>query len=141
MASAARTLGGIVVGVGAALAAAASCTIFNGLRATTTPATDAAPEAEGTGDDAVAACDSAAPPPPPAQSSPGNESVSFVAAMRTLTGIEPGDAGLVLGFDLDGVCTCPGPPSCRSLASPPAQNCDEPGGRDLQGKRAPHDLR
>jgi hypothetical protein len=142
MGSLARALGGIGAGVLAAAAATATaCTIFNGLTPTTTA--DAAVEAsadaarDATLDVAPQVdadnCNHATPAAPPAQSSPGNGAVTFVAALRTITGIEPGDAGVVLGFDLDGVCTCPGPPSCRSQATPPAQNCDQPGGRDLQG--------
>jgi hypothetical protein len=137
MGSHARALGGIGAGVVAtAIVAATACTIFNGLTPTAaTTSTDAAADASldtATGVDADG-CNHAVPAAPPAQSSPGGAAVTFVAALRTITGIEPGDAGVVLGFDLDGVCTCPGPPSCRSQAIPPAQNCDQPGGRDLQG--------
>ena len=106
------------------------------------PAGDAAPDASASdaGRDADAdigavsdaeTCNHALPPPPPVQGAPG--AIAFVSAMRTLTGIVPGDAGTVLGFDLDGVCTCPGPPSCSSPGSPPQPNCDGPGGRDLEG--------
>ena len=98
-------------------------------------ATDATLHDSSTGDAAVdAPCNHVVPPPPPAQGSPGPDTVSFVSAFRLLTGIEPGDAGGTLGFDLDGVCTCPGPPSCISAVTPPSMNCDEPGGRDLQGE-------
>jgi hypothetical protein len=99
---------------------------------TTVPA-DAGHEAAPLADADAAGCNPALPPPPPPQGAPGSGSISFVSALRTLSGITPGDAGVLLGFDLDGVCTCPGPPSCRSPESPPQPNCDGPGGRDLQG--------
>jgi hypothetical protein len=137
MGSHARALRGIGAGVlAAAIGAAASCTIFNGLTPTATmdAAVDASLDTAAPDVDVDAdPCNHALPASPPAQSSPGTGPVTFVAALRTITGIEPGDAGVILGFDLDGVCTCPGPPSCRSQATPPAQNCDQPGGRDLQG--------
>jgi hypothetical protein len=42
------------------------------------------------------------------------------------------DAGQGVGFDLDGLCTCPDPESCRGSA----QHCDGPGGRDNKGNAA-----
>jgi hypothetical protein len=37
--------------------------------------------------------------------------------------------GAAIGFDLDGICTCPGPDSCNSFADSGTQ-CDEEGGID-----------
>jgi hypothetical protein len=50
-------------------------------------------------------------------------------AVQNLMFAQP-DAGPLLGYDLDGVCTCPGPPSCVS-----GPHCDLPGGRDTSGNQ------
>ena len=66
------------------------------------------------------------PPPPPAQATGADLPIVFVSAVQ---GLGVTDAGAPLGLDLDGVCTCPDPPSCVS----PSKSCDAPGGRDLAG--------
>ncbi len=64
--------------------------------------------------------------------SPSSFNVDILAAMESVTYSAASDAGAPLGFDLDGVCVCPGPPSCKSI--PPVQtHCDLPGGRDISG--------
>jgi hypothetical protein len=84
-------------------------------------------------------CVHALPPPPPSTTT-GQGVLSFVVALRTLTGFTALDASALpaLGFDLDGVCTCepasdPGPGSCVPPTTPAPVDCDQPGGRDLQG--------
>jgi len=96
--------------------------------------TDGGPPNDATAGPDADACAHVTVPPPPTQDSPGTQSITFVAALRTVTGIEPGQSvGPGIGFDLDGVCTCPAPPSCRSPVMPANPNCDMTGGRDLQG--------
>jgi hypothetical protein len=56
-------------------------------------------------------------------------SINFTAAIKEILIRPETDAGVPLGFDLDGVCTCPGPPSCVSSQ----KQCDGPGGRDGTG--------
>lgn len=73
----------------------------------------------------------AAPPPPPAASIQGGTDISIIAAVRSVYyAADSGGGGLApLGFDLDCVDTCPGPPSCKSAQ----KNCDAVDGRDLAG--------
>ena len=69
-------------------------------------------------------------PPPPSQTMATGGTLSSYAAVQTLAFVEP-DAGPLLGYDLDGVCTCPGPASCVSAT----QHCDLAGGRDTSGNQ------
>jgi hypothetical protein len=69
-------------------------------------------------------------PPLPAPMSPTGGSITTYAAVQAFAFLEP-DAGPLLGYDLDGVCTCPGPPSCVSGT----QHCDLLGGRDTSGNQ------
>src|SRR5579863_4008350 len=60
--------------------------------------------------------------------------VQLVAAMRSINIGVTFDAGPdgslpPFGWDLDGVCTCPGPPSCAQRPGTP-KNCDDNVGRD-----------
>jgi hypothetical protein len=56
--------------------------------------------------------------------------VSVVAAFNTIDlGIGADGSVALYGYDLDGVCTCPGSPSCTQQISPP-QSCDDTAGRD-----------
>jgi hypothetical protein len=83
-------------------------------------------------------CQHAGPPPRPALDAGAGASgnIEVVAAFDSIDiGLET-EAGAPrppVGFDLDGVCTCPGPPSCRAQAgTDPTQACDPPdnSGRD-----------
>lgn len=94
------------------------------------PANDArpAPDAPRPAD----TCAHAQPPPRPAvaKQDAAQQEVSIVAAFNTIDLGVAADGGItVYGYDLDGVCTCPGPPSCAPQTSPP-QNCDYAAGRD-----------
>jgi hypothetical protein len=69
---------------------------------------------------------------------PGNEdndgggSLQVTAAFTTIDiGLGSGpDAGIPpFGYDLDGVCTCPGPPSCAQMKGA-YESCDDDAGRD-----------
>ncbi len=46
-----------------------------------------------------------------------------------------GDAGApnAFGFDLDGICTCPGPESCKPVSDAGPKHCDQEGGVDNSG--------
>ncbi len=54
------------------------------------------------------------------------EAIEFFTAVRTVF-YKDTDGGPQLGYNLDCVDTCPGPPSCRSTM----MNCDQPGGLDM----------
>lgn len=83
-------------------------------------------------------CDHVRPPRDPANEDPGDELPDFVLALRTLSLVPSGDAGLP-GFDLDGVCTCDERPgSIEAGASScvrPGKACDADGGLDNNGAR------
>jgi len=90
------------------------------------------------GDDS--GCGSARWPGAPA-SDDGGEDRTFVVALKEVSIEVAGDRPL--GFDLDGICTCPGPGACvpkKPLAAgdagDAAVHCDEkPGGRDISLNR------
>ncbi len=129
-------LGRRALAAAGALGIAASCTLLNpldGYSGGTVDATPAGPEA---------APDTSAPPPPPVEAAvdapptcdpllppsrppPGDPTSSaFLLAGDTL---EYGRAGE--GYDLDGLCTCPGATAC-TLAVNPSPACDGPRGVD-----------
>jgi hypothetical protein len=96
-------------------------------------ADEAAPEAATTPD--ADTCAHARWPSPPAADDPTTGSpATVIDALRTLDIGSRNDGGAppVYGFDLDGVCTCPAPDSCRT-PSGSAPRCDEEGGRDNAG--------
>jgi hypothetical protein len=78
-----------------------------------------------------AACAHAYYPDRPAQDDPSMLTVEVVLAVQSIDlGVSP-DAGIALpayGFDLDHVCTCPGPPSCVQAQGAP-ETCDDDAGR------------
>lgn len=80
-------------------------------------------------------CVLALPPPPPLQDDPSDAGdLDIVFAVRTFDlGLRAdGGAPPLVGYDLDGLCTCPGPADCvAAVSGQPA--CDEPGGRDNAG--------
>jgi hypothetical protein len=114
---------------------AAACQFIEGIQTRISPAppdaaiaADAAPPL----DSAVSVADAAEAgctvvPPPPTQGDPGGN-LTVVMAVQAFYYDQP-DSGPALGFNLDCVDTCPGPPSCQSKN----QHCDEDGGRDLAG--------
>jgi hypothetical protein len=90
--------------------------------------------------DAGFVCHHAVWPPKPAHDDEGGlgPGLKVIAALQSIdigVGGASGDGGGPLppyGFDLDGVCTCPGPPSC--LQPPGArESCDDDAGRDHIG--------
>jgi hypothetical protein len=83
-------------------------------------------------DDGGAACAHVEPPPPPTTED-GALDLDFVLAGSRLRAFPTGAVafshpGPPTGFDLDGVCTCPGPESCTPIGS--QRHCDGEGGTD-----------
>jgi hypothetical protein len=114
-------------------AAVAACTLLNPLDAYGPPKPGAPEAGTDAPEGAPDGCALARWPGPPAKDD-GTSKTSLVFAA---TSFAPGTApGGTLGFDLDGVCTCPGPPTCVPLASQPASGsteCDGDGGVDSNG--------
>ncbi len=82
------------------------------------------------GPDASDPCQHAFPPPRPNADDPDGGDFEFTVAVTSLDlGL---DAGAAFSFDLDRVCTCPGPESCKPVANAP-NHCDDPQGRDNSG--------
>jgi hypothetical protein len=101
------------------------------------PPADAADGGSGDGasDADAGACVLALPPPPPTKDDPSDGGdLEIVLAIRTFDlGLRPdGGAPPLIGYDLDGLCTCPGLADCVPAASG-GSACDEPGGRDNAG--------
>ena len=71
-------------------------------------------------------CSPAQPPPPPSTKGGGGSGV-LTFAMRM---IELGGPSKSVGFDLDGLCTCPGETGCQEPAWAKASHCDTAEGRD-----------
>jgi hypothetical protein len=107
---------------------AAACEILLPTKASEDADAGVAAAEAGDGADADT-CVHALPPARPTSPDAGGFSIgpSFVMAVQVFPDY---DSGAPLGLDLDGVCTCPGPESCASGATP---HCDTPGGRDISG--------
>jgi hypothetical protein len=62
----------------------------------------------------------------------GTTDRTFVVALRKVE-LDVDPPAPLTGWDLDGVCTCPGPPSCirRNQPADGGASCDDPGGRDI----------
>jgi hypothetical protein len=99
------------------------------------PASDAKPK----GDASDASCVPAVPPPATTSDDDSSADMKLIFALHTLDlGLDGGD---VIGYDLDTVCTCPGPSSCNLPAlALDGQACDRPGGRDVASARLFGDL-
>jgi hypothetical protein len=114
------------------MAAAAACTLLNPLDAYGPPKPgrpDAAPDAPGPD----GGCALARWPGPPAKDDGTGQDTLTFAATSFAPGTTPGGT---VGYDLDGLCTCPGPPSCTPPPSPTttgATQCDGEGGIDSNG--------
>jgi len=86
--------------------------------------------------EAGASCELALPPARPLadDAAPGTNLRLHFAMVDMWILPRPGDP--VAGYDLDGLCTCPGRAACRPLVVPDAapldtnERCDGPGGRD-----------
>jgi hypothetical protein len=93
------------------------------------PKQDAAPDTAADAAHEGPACVQALPPPPPSEDDDDAGDTDIIFAIRSI------DLGLTqsapVGFDLDTVCTCPGPSSCvLPSSSMDGEACDHPGGRD-----------
>jgi hypothetical protein len=125
--SASLALGAFVLISGAVVVAYQACAIYD--------PTLLLPGDAGPGAALDAACAHAYYPDRPAQDDPSTLTVEVVLAVQSIDlGVSP-DAGTGLapyGFDLDHVCTCPGPPSCVQEQGAPL-TCDDDMGRDHAG--------
>jgi hypothetical protein len=83
-----------------------------------------------TGADATT-CNHAEPPAAPLDVEGGSADLDLIFAANSLDlGVRfDGGAPSLVGYDLDGLCTCPDPPSCAPV-DPDDMHCDQPGGRD-----------
>jgi hypothetical protein len=97
---------------------------------------DASPESDAKPrtDASDASCIPALPPAKATSDDDSSADMKLIFALHTLDlGLDGGD---LVGFDLDTVCTCPGPSSCNLPASAvDGQACDRPGGRDIASAR------
>lgn len=118
--------------VGALLGAGCSLLSLEGYEGGRPPGPDAsAPDADAASEPDARACALHRWPDRPLQDD-GNDDGEYVLALYTFGLGDESDGGLAsLGYDLDGVCTCPEPPSCKLPAS--ATACDGPGGVDNAG--------
>ncbi|HEX4445553.1 MAG TPA: hypothetical protein VH044_02410 [Polyangiaceae bacterium] len=90
------------------------------------------------GSGASSGCDRAVPPARPAVSDEGGSDIGpVIAAFETIDiglGGTTADGGPTplppFGYDLDGVCTCPGLPSCQQASKTAPESCDDDAGRD-----------
>lgn len=85
-------------------------------------------------DEDVETCRNEKWPPPPTREDATGPDQQLVFALEEIAVGVPDDAGarVTSGFDLDGVCTCPGPPSCVRPAGV-KDGCDNDGGVDSVG--------
>ena len=74
-------------------------------------------------------CPHAFPPPAPAADD-GTAALDLVFVLDSVRLLQ---SQTPLGYDLDGVCTCPGPEACKSVGAPPKAHCDDDAGRDNSG--------
>lgn len=128
---------GVALGALAALGLAAACSVLNPLdrfeSGSGDAGTEAAVDANGAADAGEEACvRSRWPARPTTDDGPGD--IAFVNALVAFSAERDRDAGQdsVDGYDLDGVCTCPQPESCKTRAGAPPR-CDDPGGVDNFG--------
>jgi hypothetical protein len=93
-------------------------------------ASDASVSAAADGGADAHACEHAVPPARPAFDD-GTMDLDLTFALNALDLGVRLDAGVspLVGYDVDGVCTCPDGPSCAPF-DPEAMHCDAPGGRD-----------
>lgn len=91
---------------------------------------DTGREAEANVDAGDTGCLPAVPPSPPVTDDDGGLDADYIFAMHTL---DLGGSAISdpVGYDLDGVCTCPGASSCiLPSTAADGESCDRPGGRD-----------
>jgi hypothetical protein len=117
----------------ASVAAAWSCALLNPLDEFERGRPPDGGVAEAGAVDAPPACALKRWPNRPASEPPGGADVTVINAMTLFdVGADVDGGGIPDGYDLDGVCTCPGPHSCaRPDAAKPA--CDGDGGVDNAG--------
>jgi hypothetical protein len=118
----------------------AACAIYDTSLLLPAEAVDAGADSGGsdasTIDGAVDASLPHAFPPPPPTSDDGTENLDILFAMNAMRVLPNGTSTTAhpaapVGFDLDGVRTCPGPESCTPVAG--QMHCDGDGGTDNAG--------
>jgi hypothetical protein len=142
---------GLMIGISGAVAAAACSAVLGFKELTLLPpdgGTDAdapivlpdAADAADAGDVVEEAspdssCEHVRWPDPPLVDDGADASVMLLALKTLDLGVTL-DQGDPIGFDLDGVCTCPGPESCLvPMGADPTLSCDKSGGRDTSANR------
>ncbi|HEX3770275.1 MAG TPA: hypothetical protein VHV30_05400, partial [Polyangiaceae bacterium] len=121
-----RSLAGVVVALTAALTlfgawAYQACAVYD--TSLLLPG-DGGAEAEASVD--PNACQHVSPPARPDSSSDTDAGITLIAAFRTIDIGLDSDASAPYGYDLDNVCTCPGPGSCVQPNG--TKTCDDDAG-------------
>lgn len=120
-------------GVAAALAIWEGCSVYSS-DLLIGGADSGQPGPDSGGDDGATAdadmCGHAHWPARPSSDSNGPGSIEFYNALSYLDfGVDDAGSPPVYGYDLDGVCTCPGPESCK-VGPTEKTHCDQTGGVD-----------
>ena len=89
---------------------------------------------DGDGSSEGGTCVLAHPPPPPTKDDPSDGGdIDILLAVRTFDlGLNDGGPPPLIGYDLDGLCTCPGAADCVATSGG-GSNCDQLEGRDNAG--------
>lgn len=127
--SLASSVRGLAVLLAGGVAVAAACTVYD---ASLLVPGDAGASDAGA-DVVVDPCKATGWPARPDKDDPGGADVEFYNALTTLDFNASPDAGATtIGFNLDGVCTCPQAESCHPADAAP-QHCDGKDGLDNSG--------
>ncbi len=113
-----------------------ACAIYDSTLLAPPDAGDGAADAGGDVASNDAGCVKAVPPARPPADDPSDADIELVFAVRAFVfdGPEAGPPPPTLGYDLDGLCTCPDPEACTNSTP----HCDGPGGRDNSGAALLH---
>lgn len=120
------------------LSTVAACTLFNSLdeygpgQGRADASTDGPGTTPGTDADT---CQHARPPGRPAKNGSADSARLVFAIDALYVGLPPNPGNATVGYDLDNVCTCPGPASCNAAPKKTntANNCDGENGVDNSG--------
>lgn len=120
------------------LSTVAACTLFNSLDEYGPAALGADASIDGSGATPGAdadTCQHALPPVRPAKNGSADSARLVFALDALFVGLPPNAGTAAIGYDLDNVCTCPGPASCNAAPkkSTTANNCDGENGVDNSG--------
>lgn len=120
---------GSSVAIGTAIVAA--CSIYDPSLLAPIAAADASSPLDG-GEASTPDADSCAHASPPLAPA-ADDGTAALDLVFVLDSVQLLEAKTPLGYDLDGVCTCPGPEACKSASTPPKAHCDDDAGRDNSG--------